>query len=200
MTRSHLAADAAIAAVAIIVGCTVGEDPHEREGVLDLGSALLVTSRDRLEVCLHVAPTLAAHAEDYATRLRADLALLQAQHPDWHAAGLGHDSFAVVVGCPESSVPLALIDDKGAGGAVMGPGVQAAPSRFRAYIHVLDDASTVLGERPFGRAIAELVVVDEHRVAEVSTALVVRATALGTAAFRADALAQSIGLSAIDPL
>jgi hypothetical protein len=72
------------------------------------------------------------------------------------------------------------------------------PSPFRTHVHVIADARavTVLGDQPFARALAEVVHVDEHRVAEVSTALVVSASALGTEAFRMQALAECIGLAA----
>jgi hypothetical protein len=184
-------------ALAIIVGCTVGEtlDEDEPESELDLDSALLVRSRDHLVVCLQIDPALVARTDQYVTQLRTDLATLQARHPDWHVGGLGQNTFEIVVGCPGDGVIPQLIDDKGTGGAVIGPGLRTSPTQFRTHVHVLGDAkATVLGDRPFGRAIAELAVVDEHRVAEVSTALVIRASAIGTDAFRDDALAQSLGL------
>jgi hypothetical protein len=185
-------------ALAIIVGCTVGEtfeDDEEDDSGMDLESALLVRSRDHLVVCLQIDPALAANTNQYVTQLRTDLATLQARHPDWHVGGLGQNTFEIVVGCPGDGVLPQLIDDKGTGGAVIGPGLRSAPTQFRTHVHVLGDvAANVLADRPFGRAIAELAAVDDHRVAEVSTALVIRASALGTDAFRNDALAQGLGL------
>ncbi len=182
-----------ILAIGIAVSCTVG-DEAEHDDILDLDNALLVSSRDRLEVCLQVQPALAAQAVQLADRLRDDLALLRAHHPDWQIAGV--DDFVVVIGCPASATVAQPIDDKGTAGVVVGPGLQAKPSPFRVHVHVISDATatTVLGARSFARAIAELAVVDDHRVAEVSTALIVRVTALGSDGFRDDALAQSIGL------
>ena len=191
---------AAVPAAAIIIfACTVGDEHHHDEaddGPLDLDSALLVDSRDHLAVCLQVDATLTADAPRLAEQLHADLMALRAAHTDWRAAGLDAGEVSVSIGCPGGLVPLDAIDNKGAGGAVLGPGLRAAPTQFRTYVHVISDATaaTVLADRRFGRAIAELAAVDDHRVAEVSTAIVVRASALGTAEFRADALAQAIGL------
>jgi hypothetical protein len=80
--------------------------------------------------------------------------------------------------------------------------VQRYRSRIEALLELVHDPldgveaakANILGGRPYGRAIAELTQIDEHRLAEVSTAIVIRASALGTEAFRSDALAQSLGL------
>ncbi|MDQ3337968.1 MAG: hypothetical protein M4D80_22625 [Myxococcota bacterium] len=197
MTRIRLAAIAAIAALS----CTVGEEAHQEPDVLDLDSALLVRSRDRLQVCLQIDPALAARTDQLATTLRADLLALRTLHPSWRVAGLDKGEITVVVGCPAGAAVSQRIDEKGIDGAVVGPGLRSAPSLSRTHVHVVTDAvaMTVLGERSFARAIAELAVVDDHRVAEVSTALIVRASAIGTDAFRRDALAQSIGLPVLQP-
>jgi len=182
--------------LAVIVGCTIGEEfdaPEEEEPTFD--NALLVRSRDHLAVCLQVDPVLAANTDQYITQLRTDLQVLQARHPDWHVGGLGQNTFEIVVGCPGDGVIPELIEDKGTGGAVIGPGLRSAPTPFRTHVHVLGDAkANILGGRPYGRASAELTQIDEHRLAEVSTAIVIRASALGTEAFRSDALAQGLGL------
>ena len=189
-------------AAMLVLGCTVGEEAHHHEhDVLDLNSALLVSSRDRLQVCLQLDPALSAQADVLASKLRADLLALRAQHPSWRVAGLDRGEITVVVGCPGGAAIAQRIDEKGIDGAVIGPGLRSAPTLSRTHVHVLTDAvaTSVLGERMFARAIAELAVVDDHRVAEVSTALIVRASAIGTDAFRRDALAQSVGLPALQP-
>ncbi|HEY5939124.1 MAG TPA: hypothetical protein VIU61_30945 [Kofleriaceae bacterium] len=183
-----------------IAACTVGEEHHHDDSVLDLSSALLVKTRDRLAVCLQLDPLLADQAPALTATLDADLARLGSSHPDWQIAGLDRGVIEVAVGCPGNALATA-VDGKGAAGAVLGPGVSAMPSRFRTHVHVITDAraDAVLGDQAFGRAIAELAIVDEHRVAEVSTAIVVRASALGTEAFRTHALAQSVGLREVSP-
>jgi hypothetical protein len=185
-----------------IAACTVGEEHHhDDDGVLDLSSALLVKTRDRLAVCMQLDPLLADQAPAFAATLRADLAQLGGSHPDWRIAGLDRGDVDVAIGCPGGALAAAPLDGKGTAGAVLGPGVSAAPSRFRTHVHVIADAraEAILGDQPFARAIAELAVVDEHRVAEVSTAIVVRASALGTEPFRTQALAQSVGLREVTP-
>ena len=183
----------------LLVGCTVGESGHahtDSDEVLDLTSALLVRSRDSLQLCVQVDPILGAQAASFAARLHDDLVLLRAAHPDWQASGLDRGGIAVTIGCPGGAIVDGAIDAKGVGGAVLGPGVMATPSPFRTHVHVIADehAPAVLGDEPYVRALAELVTVDEHRVAEVSTALVVPASAIGTDVFRMHALAESIGL------
>jgi hypothetical protein len=180
--------------VVLAVGCEVPDVPyHDDNSVLDLSSALLVKTRDRLRVCMQVDPAL--DAESLAATLRDDLAYLR-QHPDWAPAGLDHGGVEVAIGCPGTRLVDTAIDGKGAGGALVGPGLTTAPSPYRVHLHVLGDARAVgvLGDQPFARAIAELATVDEHRVAEVSTALVVRASSLGSDSFRNLALAQCLGL------
>lgn len=188
------------AILVLALGCTVGEDAPPSRSLLDLESALLVATRDRLQVCLHLDPDIIAQTDALASRLRADLVALRA-HPDWHAAGLERGDVTVAAGCPGAPVLEAAVDGKGAGGAVLGPGLTSTPSPYRLHLHALGDAraSVVLGDLASARAIAELVPVDEHRVAEVSTALVVRASALGTAVFQQETLAPSLGLRAPSP-
>ena len=187
-------------AAILMLGCTVGEEAHH-DDVLDLNSALLVGARDRLQVCLQLDPALAAQTDQLAAKLRADLLALRAAHPSWRVAGLDRGEPRVVVGCPAGAAIAQQIDEKGIDGAVIGPGLRSAPTLSRTHVHVITDevAARVLGERTFARAIAELAVVDDHRVAEVSTALIVRASAIGSDAFRRDALAQSIGLPVLQP-
>lgn len=157
--------------VALVISCIVGEEqPHEEHPVIDLDSALLVRWRDRLEVCVD-----GAGADAAAATLRAELAALRAEHPNWRTAGLDRGEINVVVGCPRGAPMAQGTDFKGAGGIVKGPGLREAPTPFRLHVHVVAEADT-----PFARAIAELAVVDEHRVAEVSTALVVHAPALAS--------------------
>jgi hypothetical protein len=184
-----------------LAGCTVGESGHlptNDEPVVDLSTALLVHSRDRLQLCLQIDPLLADQSASLVARLSEDVALLRAAHPDWQASGLDHGAVSIEIGCPGAAVVERAIDPKGAGGEVLGPGYMATPSPYRTHVHVIADsrAASVLGDRPFARALAELAQVDEHRVAEVSTALVVPASALGTEAFRMQALAESVGLQA----
>jgi hypothetical protein len=173
-----------------LASCEVGEPSHSHgNGVLDLSSPLLVTTRDRLRVCVQVDPALAG--EPIATTLRGDLARLRDEHPDWPAAGFGDAE--VVLGCPGAGLVDAPLDGK-----VALPGTIATPlpGPYRVHVHVLAAAraAAVLGDQPFARAIAEVAPVDDHRVAEVSTALVISAPVLGTDAFRTLALAQALGL------
>ena len=183
-----------ISLLVVLAACEVPDVAyHDDNSVLDLSSALLVKTRDRLSVCMQLDPALDAAA--LVATLRDDLAHLR-QHPDWALSGLDHGGVEVTIGCPGARLVDAPMDGKGAGGALVGPGLTTAPSPYRVHLHVLGDAraATVLGDQPFARAIAELATVDEHRVAEVSTALVVRASALGSDSFRNLALAQCLGL------
>jgi hypothetical protein len=183
-----------------LIACTVGDSgqlPVDEDDVLDLSTALLVHSRDHLQVCVQIDPLLADQTAALVAQLSDDLQALRGSHPDWEASGLERGAITVDVGCPGGAVVDTPIDAKGMGGAVLGPGVMAIPSPYRTHVHVISDAraQAVLGEQPYARALAELVTVDEHRVAEVSTALVVPAAALGSERFRMQALAESVGLA-----
>ena len=188
--------------LALFAACMVGESTQpqidEDEGPLDLSSALLVRTRDHLQICAQIDPLLADQAPALVAQLHEDLVVLREAHPDWQVSGLDQgDGIEVVLGCPGGAIADHPIDAKGMGGAVLGPGVMAEPSPFRTHVHVIADAraASVLGDEPYARALAELLPIDEHRVAEVSTALVVRASALGSVTFRMQALAGAIGLA-----
>ena len=139
-------------AFALSLACTIGEDPptHTPEGIVDLESALLVRSRDHLQVCLQVDPALASQTAAIAARLRDDLGHLEA-HRDWSAAGLDRGAIEVVIGCPGGASVDHSLDAKGAGGSVLGPGMTMTPSPFRAHVHAIADthAAAVLGDEAF---------------------------------------------------
>jgi hypothetical protein len=125
--------------------------------------------------------------------LKSDLALLRERHPLWEKSGFGQAPVRVQLGCPGAAMPSARLESKG---ALLGPGLSARPSPFRTFLYVLDDAQAqeVLGKEQAIRARAELLKVEDHVLAEVSTALVVRASDLGTPAFQETWLPTGVGL------
>ena len=185
-----------------LMSCMVGDEGRypddDADGVVDMSSALLVSTRDHLDICVQVDPLIADRAGELVGRVQVDVTHLAEAHPDWAAAGLDHGAISVVAGCPGAATIDAPIDAKGTAGVVLGPGFTTEPSPFRLHVHVIADAraTAVLGDALYARALAELAPLDEHRVAEVSTALVVPVSALGTEAFRMRALAESLGLPA----
>jgi hypothetical protein len=90
-------------------------------------------------------------------------------------------------------MPSGRLESKG---AQVGPGLSLRPSPFRTFVYVLDEAKAqeVLGEEQAIRARAELMEVSDHQMVEVSTALVIRASALGTTALREQWLPMGVGL------
>jgi hypothetical protein len=125
--------------------------------------------------------------------LKSDVAAIKERHPLWEKAGFGQAPVRVQRGCPGAAMPSGRLESKG---AMVGPGVSARPSPFRTFVYIVDDAKAqeVLGEQPAIRARAELMKVEDHVLAEVSTALVVRASALGTSSFQETWLTTGLGL------
>ena len=178
----------------LVAGCASEDRPASP---VDMNDVLLVKSRTRLAVCVEIDPALRAEPRAIAAQVRTELAAVGAMHPDWKLAGLDRAAPEVAIGCPGDRLVDEPVDPKGA------PRVRATrePSPFRTHVHVLGDAlaAKVLGDQPSARTIAELAPIDDHTVVEVSTLLVIRASALGTAQLREATLPNVIGLRALAP-
>jgi hypothetical protein len=178
----------------LAVGVRCGAESEEAEHVhFTTDNALLVSERSALQVCVELDPALEAKSQELLAGLKADLASLEQAHPDWKKAGLGRAPVRVQRGCPGAAMPSERLESKG---AQVGPGLSHLPSAFRTFIYVLDEAKAqqVLGEQQAVRARAELMQVSDHQMVEVSTALVIRASAIGTADLREQWLPMGTGL------
>jgi len=178
----------------LVVGVRCGTEAEEAEHVhFTTENALLVSERSALQICVELAPALEGRSEELLAGLKADLASLEQRHPDWRKAGLGQAPVRVQLGCPGKAMPSERLESKG---AQVGPGLMLKPSPFRTFLYVLDEAKAqeVLGEQQAVRARAELMQVGDHQMVEVSTALVLRASAIGTAALREQWLPMGTGL------
>ncbi|WP_375766267.1 hypothetical protein NR798_31815 [Archangium gephyra] len=176
------------------VRCGGGLEGEESEHAhLTLEGGLLVAERGALQVCVEVAPSLEGRSEELLGALKGDLAEVERSHPDWGKARYGQAPASVRLGCPGGALPSGRLEAKG---AMVGPGLSTRPSAFRTFVYVLDDAKAdeVLGGQQALRARAESLKVGDHLVVEVSTALVVRASALGTGSFRDAWLPTGLGL------
>jgi hypothetical protein len=175
------------------VRCAGMEDVTSEHPHLMLDNALLVGERTGLQVCVELAPALKERSGEVLNTLKADLGLLKERHPLWEKSGFGQAPVRVQLGCPGAAMPSARLESKG---ALVGPGLSERPSPFRTFLYVLDDAGAqeVLGKEQAIRARAELLKVEDHVMAEVSTALVVRASDLGTSAFQETWLPTGVGL------
>jgi hypothetical protein len=175
------------------VRCAGMEEVESEHPHLMLDNALLVGERTGLQVCVELAPALKERSGELLGALKADLALLRERHPLWEKAGFGQAPVRVQLGCPGAAMPSGRLESKG---ALVGPGLSERPSPFRTFLYVLDDARAleVLGKEQPLRARAELMKVEDHVLAEVSTALVIRASDLGTPAFQETWLPTGVGL------
>lgn len=192
-SKKELAHVAAMLSV-LVVGVRCGTETQELEHAhFTTQDALLVTDRAALQVCVELDPALEGRSEELVDALRAELAALELSHSDWKKAGLGRAPMRVQRGCPGKAMPSARLESKG---AQVGPGLSLRPSPFRTFIYVLDEprAQQVLGEEQAIRARAELMEVSDHQMVEVSTALVIRASAIGTEALRERWLPMGVGL------
>jgi len=183
----------------LVSGCATGDhDDDDHDHVFDTSTALLVSSRHQLRVCLQPDSALAADAASLAARLTADLEWLARFHPVWRVAGLDIGAADVAVGCPGSSAieePIATVRPH------LGRGGVDLPSPFRLYVYAMEEshANRVLGSETAARAPAELARQGDHVIAEVSTAVIARAAALGTPAMRELTLPDALGLPALSP-
>ncbi|HEX5748224.1 MAG TPA: hypothetical protein VFZ09_18440 [Archangium sp.] len=175
------------------VRCAGMEEVESEHPHLMLDNALLVGERTGLQVCVELAPALKERSGELLGALKSDLALLRERHPLWEKSGFGQAPVRVQLGCPGAAMPSARLESKG---ALLGPGLSERPSPFRTFVYVLDDARAqeVLGKEQAIRARAELLKVEDHVLAEVSTALVVRASDLGRASFQETWLPTGVGL------
>jgi hypothetical protein len=187
---AHVAAMLSVLVIGVQCGAQT-EEPDHAEFTTE--NALLVSDRSALQVCVELDPALENRSEELLGALKADLAALEQGHSDWRKAGLGRAPVSVQLGCPGKAMPSGRLESKG---AQVGPGLSLRPSPFRTFVYVLDQAKAqeVLGEEQMIRARAELMEVSDHQMVEVSTALVIRASALGTAALREQWLPMSVGL------
>lgn len=192
--RREVAHVVAMAAMLFIgVRCAGMEEVESEHPHLNLDNALLVGERTGLQVCVELAPSLKARSGELLGAVKADLGLLKERHPLWEKAGFGQAPVRVQLGCPGAAMPSARIENKG---ALVGPGLSERPSPFRTFLYVLDDtrAQEVLGKEQAIRGRAELLKVEDHVMAEVSTALIIRASDLGTSAFQETWLPTGVGL------
>jgi hypothetical protein len=172
-------------------GEEASEEPGHAHVVFEGG--LLVDQRQALQLCVELAPGLEDRGEELLRRLQADVASLEGTHPDWDVARYRRAPVRLQRGCPGQGLPKRRLEGKGES---LSAGPTLSPSPFRTFVYVLDDASAdeVLGGQEAVRARAETMRVDDHVMVEVSTALVVRASSLGTASLREAWLPMSMGL------
>ncbi len=192
--RREVAHVAAMLGVLVLgVRCAGMEEVQSEHSHLLLDNALLMAERTGLQVCVELDPALKDRSGELLGALKADLAVLKENHPLWERSGFGQAPVRVQLGCPGGAMPAGRLESKG---ALVGPGLSERPSPFRTFLYVLDDAKAqeVLGGERAIRARAELLKVEDHVMAEVSTALVVRASDLGTSSFQETWLPAGVGL------
>lgn len=193
-SRRELAHVAVMLTVLFVGVRCAGEEEMETEHAhLTFQGGLLVEERRALQLCVELDPSLEARSEELVEALKADLEVLEGSHPDWEKARYARAPARVQLGCPGAVMPAGRMENKG---AMAGPGLVSRPSPFRTFVYVLAEpkAQEVLGDEPVVRARAELMREDESTLVEVSTALVIRASALGTDSFREAWLPAGIGL------
>lgn len=196
-TRQALAHFAAMAIV--LVGFIVIWPNSMVHAKVDLDSPLLVSTRESLRVCTTVDPKLEAQRSEIAQRLTERMQQLQTTHPDWDKI------YDKVISAPPfetdctATIPTNLLDPADA--TVIGKGLVKNPSPFRAIVLVLDDdtADVVLGKLDVSHAAYEMMQVSEYEAVEVTNALVVRNSFIGTQEFVDQYLSVAVGLNPIKP-
>ncbi|HYO51655.1 hypothetical protein [Archangium sp.] len=191
---AHVAAMLGMLVIGVRCGPEVQQDSGDAHFTTQ--NALMVAERRALQLCVELDPALEGQSEQLLESLEQDVAALAEAHPDWQSAGFGRAPVRVQRGCPGTAMPSGRMQSKG---ARLGPGLTSRPSPFRTFVHILGEAKAqeVLGDEPAVRAHAELMRVEDHMAAEVSTSLVIRASALGTEAFRQTWLPTGVGLKTL---
>jgi hypothetical protein len=179
--------------MALVIAGFIAIEVQPASARLTLESGLLVSTRDRLRVCVAVAPELSAASGAVTTKLARTLEQARG-HKDWAAAGLGNAAPRPEAGCPGAKIPSTLVDRSDP--QAVGPGLSHAPSPFRSAIIVLDRAKAdkVLGARPAALVPFELMRADDDQLAEVTSALVVREDFLDSPEFLDPYLTVALGL------
>ncbi|HEX6289340.1 MAG TPA: hypothetical protein VFZ66_09130 [Herpetosiphonaceae bacterium] len=179
--------------MAIVIAAFIAIEASPASAKLTLDSGLLVSTRDRLRVCVTTSPALAGATAAVTTKLATALQAAR-QHKDWAAAGLGSAVPRPEMGCPGAQIPSTFV--RRSNPQAVGPGLSSAPSPFRTAIIVLDAAKAerVLGERKAALVPFEMMRADNDELAEVTSALVVREDFIGSPDFLDPYLTVALGL------
>lgn len=184
----------------MVVAATLGPGrPRDAVAAFTQDSALLVTDRDRLRLCIELAPAAARTAPQVSDALLQALRRLR-QHPDWERAGLGSETPAPELGCPGARLPAATLKVD----QIVGPGRTTVPGPHRTAVFVLDDATAraVLGPRRAAFATFEFMCLpgpNAHQCMEVTRALLARQDFVTTPEFVDTYLTLAIGLRPLTP-
>jgi hypothetical protein len=183
----------AIVGVAVVLAVIAGTSPRPTH--FDLNSGLFVSTRDNFAVCVEVAAVLRPDRAALVDRLDSALETVR-RHRDWVTAGLGTGKPSVTLGCPTAEPP-ANLHRAASGDWPARHSAEQEPSPYRLWMYVLDDAAAdqLLGrDANAASAAAEYMAVGDDRMAEVSTAVFVRAGYLADPAFAGNELTAAAGL------
>lgn len=185
----------ALAAGAIAVAVLDRDHGHDHadHAHLDTANGLLVTNRSSLRMCVEAGASGTADREAIRAELLAGLEQAR-EHPSWASAyGKARltPATALTFGCPAPRLP-----ERADRTALAGPGVTDAPSEYRVWVYVLDEATAdrVLGVgQPANVATAELMR-EANSLWPVSTALLIRQSRLTDRTAVAGTLRSALGL------
>ncbi|WP_155367999.1 hypothetical protein [Catellatospora vulcania] len=187
---------AAVVLAAVAVGLALASDHEHRDEAgprLDTASGLLVSDRSALRMCVQGM----SDADGQGVTRSAVMAGLQQamRHPDWRGAyGPSQVNASVVLdfACPAPRLPVRYEPRT----TVAGPGLTATPSPYRVWIYVLDEpaADRILGIGETTAVAPAELMRESTTVFPVSTALIIRASALGDANTTTGGLLAALGL------
>ncbi|HEX6292739.1 MAG TPA: hypothetical protein VFZ66_26380 [Herpetosiphonaceae bacterium] len=194
-TMLHIAA----MVVVVLAGVGFAWSGSRAEAAVLTDSPLLVSNRSSLQVCAQVAPALQGKSSTIMNRLNERMETLRATHPKWNEVyGLSVASPRFNSNCTVK-IPTTLLDE--ADPWAVGKGFTNHPSQFRAVVLVLDDktADVVLGNLNVKHAAYEMMQISEHEAVEVTNALVVRESYLGTQEFVDQYMSVAVSLEPVKP-
>ena len=174
-----LGAVAAAVTAAVVMGSSL-QTPASAK--VEPGNPLVVSTRDKLELCVVSAPGLAGRQAQVLDRVSASVQNMRATNAHWKSA-YGQSDPPGVKGRCDVRIPTSPFD--GADATALGRGMVTRPSAFRVVVVVLGDADAkaVLGNRSMSHFAYEMMQVDDHNAVEVTNGIVVREDALESPEF-----------------
>jgi hypothetical protein len=168
------------------------------EAKLDLHSPLLLNTRKNLRICAQVEPKLAGHRQEIMARITAGLENVRSNNPYWEKA-YGSTAAPSVESACAVSIPASLVDESDIN--AVGPGITSNPLPFRTVLVVVSDetASFVLGNRIAALVPYEMMKISDHEIIQVTSALIVRESALADPRVLRQYMPVAIGLSPEQP-
>lgn len=167
-----------VAMSAILLGLALYKTSNVK-AELDLNSPLLVNTRTRLHLCVGVSPELQPRNLEIRERLQTSLHTLKNTNPHWNIVYGADNEVPTLENNCKLNIPAGSLSKDYNANAV-GLGNVTNPTPYRTVFLVLDEqrADLVLGSAKVMLIPYEMMLISEHENVEVTTAVVLRESAI----------------------